>query len=125
MDLLRLVDVTHALGLVVVLLLVVGGAVVALVGWERYHSRHRPVHPLPTSEVFIDPSTHRRLRVWVDPLTGARDYREDVDAAATPLPPLHRPGLYLPPPDAAPPALSSVAEPPGSPASHPQRPPAE
>jgi len=30
-------------------------------------------------------------------VTGARDYREDLDIAATPLPPLERPGLFVPP----------------------------
>ena len=98
-----------------VVLVVVGFVGVLLVGLavERYRPRHEPVHPLPTSEVFIDPETHRRLRVWVDPVTGARDYRDEPDPTGTPLPPLERPGLFLPtqpqhtlpaPPDQQPPA---------------------
>ena len=31
-------------------------------GWER------------TDEVFVDPTTNRRMRVWVDPRDGARHY---------------------------------------------------
>ena len=96
MDLLRFVDPTRLNGLIVLVVLVVA-LVLAVIGWERYRPRHRPVNPLPTSEVFVDPATHRRLRVWVDPVTGARDYREDLDPRATPLPPLHRPGLHVPP----------------------------
>ncbi len=96
MDILRFVDPTHLNGLVV-LLAIVAAVVLALLGWERYRPRQRALNPLPTSEVFVDPATHRRLRVWVDPVTGAREYREDLDPRATPLPPLQRPGLHLPP----------------------------
>jgi hypothetical protein len=28
----------------------------------------------PTAEVFVDPTTHVRMRVWVDPATGERLY---------------------------------------------------
>ena len=31
----------------------------------------------PTPERFIDPTTRRRLRVWIDPSTGERRYRPD------------------------------------------------
>jgi hypothetical protein len=31
-------------------------------GWQR------------TDEVFVDPTTSRRMRVWVDPVDGARHY---------------------------------------------------
>jgi hypothetical protein len=95
-DILRLITPTNAVGLAVVIVLVVLGALAALLRWERYRPRHRPVNPLPTTEVFIDPSTHRRLRVWVDPVTGAREYRDEPDWSTTALPPLERPGLLLP-----------------------------
>ena len=29
---------------------------------------------LPTSEVFVDPGTGRRMRVWTDPRDGSRHY---------------------------------------------------
>ena len=31
----------------------------------------------PTDERFIDPTTHRSVRVWVDPSSGERRYRLD------------------------------------------------
>jgi uncharacterized protein YbjQ (UPF0145 family) len=31
----------------------------------------------PTSEVFIDPATGQRMRVWYDPATGDRQYRPE------------------------------------------------
>jgi hypothetical protein len=31
----------------------------------------------PTDEVFVDPTTGKRLRVWSDPASGAREYRPD------------------------------------------------
>jgi hypothetical protein len=59
--------------LVAVIALIVAGAVI---GWERYR-RGIAVVALPTTEVFIDPETGRRTRVWYDPTTGARDYRPE------------------------------------------------
>jgi hypothetical protein len=51
----------------------------AVVGWDRYRPGRRGPSPAahPTSEVFIDPETGRRLRVWYDPGTGVREYRDD------------------------------------------------
>ena len=63
------------IALIVVALLVV--LLVTAMGWERYRPRQRAVHPLPTTEVFLDPTTHRRMRVWVDPVSGARQYVPD------------------------------------------------
>ena len=61
---------------VAVLVLVVG---CAIVGWDRYRpgrqSNIAGAHP--TTEVFIDPESGRRMRVWFDPSTGTRDYRPD------------------------------------------------
>ena len=34
-------------------------------GWQR------------TDEVFVDPTTNRRMRVWVDPVDGTRHYVGD------------------------------------------------
>ena len=90
------------IGLIVVLVVLVSLVLTAL-GWERYRPRQIAQHPLPTTEVFLDPVTHRRMRVWIDPASGAREYREELETTATPLPPLERPGVLLPPDAAAPP----------------------
>jgi hypothetical protein len=63
----------------VVILIVVG----AVVGWERYRGgsaggRGPGVSGAqPTAEIFIDPETGRRMRVWFDDRTGQRDYRPE------------------------------------------------
>jgi hypothetical protein len=64
------------LGIVAIAVLVIACAVV---GWDRYRpGRGRPSSDAhPTNEVFIDPETGRRMRVWYDPRTGVREYREE------------------------------------------------
>ena len=65
---------------VAVLALIIVGAVV---GWERYRGggaggRGPGVSGAqPTAEIFIDPETGRRMRVWFDARTGQRDYRPE------------------------------------------------
>lgn len=51
----------------------------AVVGWDRYRPGRAGPSPRahPTDEVFIDPETGRRKRVWFDPSTGVREYRDD------------------------------------------------
>ena len=78
-----------ATGAVVLFELVAGVAVLVLivvsaaVGWERYRGggsggRGPAVSGAqPTAEIFIDPETGRRMRVWFDPRTGQRDYRPE------------------------------------------------
>ena len=65
----------------IILAVVVAGAVVALFGWDRYRGGRkvpgRAGGAAPTDEVFIDPNTGRRMRVWYDPATGQRDYRPE------------------------------------------------
>jgi hypothetical protein len=67
----------------VVLLVIIGAAVLivvcAAVGWDRYRPGRSGPSPRahPTDEVFIDPETGRRMRVWYDPASGAREYREE------------------------------------------------
>jgi hypothetical protein len=99
-----------------VVAVVVIAALLGTLGWERYRPRVQAEHPLPTTEVFLDPVTHRRMRVWIDPGTGAREYREELETTATALPPLERPGLLLPPEaEARPPRqLPPAPPPPGS-----------
>ena len=65
----------------ILLILVVGGANIALFGWDRYRSSKKAAvgtpGSQPTGEVFIDPETNRKMRVWYDPATGQRDYRPE------------------------------------------------
>jgi hypothetical protein len=66
---------------IVVLVVVIVGVVFALFGWDRYRGSRKNVSKdsasQPTSEVFIDPETGRRTRVWYDPQTGQREYRPE------------------------------------------------
>ena len=54
----------------VVLVVVIAGTVIALFGWDRYRGKRKGVGDSsasqPTGEVFIDPETGRRMRVWDD-----------------------------------------------------------
>jgi hypothetical protein len=65
--------------LLVILVVVVVGIVIALFGWDRYRGSRKRVGDdsgfQPTDEVFLDPDTGRRMRVWYDPSTGRREYR--------------------------------------------------
>ncbi len=73
---------------VVVAVVVVVGVVVALFGWDRYRVGHKAAgegsHAQPTGEVFVDPDTGHRTRVWFDPDTGRREYRPDLPPDAVP-----------------------------------------
>jgi DNA-binding transcriptional regulator of glucitol operon len=63
------------------------GAVAALMvagvlGWWLWDRRYRGDAGgsfTQTGEVFRDPSTGRWVRVWEDPATGKRQYREEDD----------------------------------------------
>ena len=61
--------------------IVVAGVIIALFGWDRYRGGRKSAAEnsgaQPTDEVFIDPETKRRMRVWYDPATGRRDYRPE------------------------------------------------
>lgn len=64
----------------VVLVVVIVGIVIALFGWDRYRGHRKIVSSdssQQTDEVFIDPDTGRRMRVWYDPGTGKREYRPE------------------------------------------------
>jgi hypothetical protein len=62
---------------------VVGGVLLAaaLFEQERYRARgdqpERPAGAQPTDEVFVDPASGERIRVWFDPNTGDRRYEPD------------------------------------------------
>lgn len=66
---------------VVIAIVVIAGIVIAALGWDRYRGDREPkagaAAAQPTDEVFVDPDTGRRMRVWFDPGTGRRDYRPD------------------------------------------------
>jgi hypothetical protein len=74
-----IVLVELVVGVALLVLIVVG----AVVGWERYRGgggggRGPAVGGArPTAEIFIDPETGRRMRVWFDDQTGQRDYRPE------------------------------------------------
>jgi hypothetical protein len=65
----------------VVLVVVVVGVVIALFGWDRYRGNRKSASTgtasQPTGEVFVDPGSGRRMRVWYDASTGKRDYRPE------------------------------------------------
>jgi hypothetical protein len=66
-------------GWVIIAILIVG-IVAALFGWDRYSGSRKSASgstAQPTDEVFIDPDTGRRMRVWYDKRTGKRDYRPE------------------------------------------------
>lgn len=76
--------------------IVVVAVVISIFGFDRYRSRQSTGPTLPTSEVFIDPSTGQRQRVHINPATGEREYRDDALGNAPVYPPLQRPGLDVP-----------------------------
>jgi hypothetical protein len=93
-----LVDVLVYSPLVLKVALVAIGLVLVVVRRERYRPPQQPTEwTLPTTEVFIDPETGRRKRVYVSPVNGRRVY-VDEDPSAITYPPLERPGLSVPPP---------------------------
>ena len=68
------------IALIVIAIVVVVGVVIALFGWDRYRGSRKPANgdaAQPTDEVFIDPETGRRMRVWYDQRSGKRDYRPE------------------------------------------------
>lgn len=66
-------------GLLVLLYVVVGAAILVAIGRSFFLRRHGESE-LPaegwqrTDEVFVDPTTNRRMRVWIDPVDGSRHY---------------------------------------------------
>ena len=70
----------HAVEWVILAVLVLGAGI-AVFGWDRYRGNRKSTgtggSSESTGEVFIDPATGQRMRVWYDPETGNRDYRPD------------------------------------------------
>jgi hypothetical protein len=63
----------------IVAVVIVVGIVVAVFGWDRYGSGRAGESGAaqPTDEVFTDPASGKRMRVWYDPATGEREYHPD------------------------------------------------
>jgi len=58
---------------------VVAAAIVIAIVWSFFLRRHGESQTPAdgwerTDEVFVDPGTERRMRVWVDPMDGTRHY---------------------------------------------------
>jgi hypothetical protein len=65
---------------IIVIAIVIVGIVIAMFGWDRYRGNRNSASDSaaqPTDEVFIDPETGRRLRVWYDQRSGKREYRPE------------------------------------------------
>jgi hypothetical protein len=61
----------------IVLLIAAGLVVLFLITWavRRYGEAQLPAAGWQrTDEVFIDPTTNRKMRVWIDPQDGSRRY---------------------------------------------------
>jgi hypothetical protein len=57
---------------------VIGFAVAGYFIWDRHRYRGKAIGDFrPTSEVFRDPSSGKMTRVYEDPITGSRQYREE------------------------------------------------
>ena len=61
----------------VVLVLVIVFAVAGYFIWDRRYLGASGGSFKPTQEVFRDPTTGRLTRVWEDPNTGQRQYRDE------------------------------------------------
>ncbi|MGH9107353.1 MAG: hypothetical protein ACRDZX_16315 [Acidimicrobiales bacterium] len=65
----------------VVLGVVVAGIIVAILGWDRYRGNSKRTSDSsasqPTGEVFNDPASGQRMRVWYNSTTGQREYRPE------------------------------------------------
>ena len=62
----------------VMLAIIVVIAVVGYFVWDRRYRGHQQGLFKPTAEVFKDPSSGKLTRVYEDPETGARQYREEL-----------------------------------------------
>jgi hypothetical protein len=65
--------------LLILFYVVIGGAALVAIVWSFFLRRHGESE-LPaegwqrTDEVFVDPTTNRRMRVWIDPVDSSRHY---------------------------------------------------
>jgi flagellar basal body-associated protein FliL len=65
----------------VIIAVLIVAIVVAVFGLDRYRGSRKNAassgEAQPTSEVFTDPDTGKRTRVWYNPATGEREYRAE------------------------------------------------
>ena len=61
----------------ILLAVVIVFAIVGYFVWDRRYRGNKDGLFKPTNEVFKDPTTGRMTRVYEDPETGARQYREE------------------------------------------------
>lgn len=62
----------------VIALLVVGLAIVSYFVWDKRYRGDAQGAFQPTGEVFKDPTTGKLTRVYEDPKTGSRQYRDET-----------------------------------------------
>lgn len=62
-------------------IIIAAGLIVLYVAFDRRrYTGFRPGSGIrPTAEVFRDPASGRLMRVWLDPVTGSREYREEAE----------------------------------------------
>lgn len=63
--------------LLVLLVIVIAFAIAGYFLWDRRYRGAEGGTFKPTAEVFTDPTTGRRTRVYEDPRTGKRQYRDE------------------------------------------------
>ncbi len=61
----------------VILAIVIVVAIVGYFVWDRRYGGQRHGSFRPTGEVFKDPTSGKMTRVYEDPVTGQRQYREE------------------------------------------------
>jgi hypothetical protein len=64
----------------IIIAIVIVGVVAAMFGLDRYRGSRKDSaggEAHPTDEVFIDPESGRKMRVWYDKSSGKREYRPD------------------------------------------------
>ena len=69
----------------IIIAVIVMGIIIGIFGLDRYRgARKNPgeaSNARPTDEVFVDPETGRRTRVWYDASTGQREYRPESESS--------------------------------------------
>jgi len=64
-------------GQLIILAVVIVFAIAGYFVWDQRYRGHKEGMFKPTDEVFKDPTTGKLTRVYEDPETGARQYRDE------------------------------------------------